>query len=77
MDTNAILISSIVATCVVIYTRFSKPDDKGDAGTPSNSKLVVMYVFTFGIVYMLYVLSTDTNDNNQMLDNIKTGEPPF
>lgn len=77
MDTNALLISSIVATCVVLYTRFNKTDDKTDASPPSYGKLTVMYIFTFGIVYMLYVLSTDTNDNNQMLDNIKTGEPPF
>ena len=75
MDMNALLISSIVATCVVMYTRFNKTDDK--MGTPSYGKLTIMYIFTFGIVYMLYVLSTDTNDNNQMLDNIKTGDPPF
>lgn len=75
MDTNAILLSSIVATCVVIYTRFNRRTDKSPP--PSSGKLILMYIFTFGIVYMLYVLSTDTNDNNQMLDNIKTGEPPF
>lgn len=75
MNTNAILLSSIVATCVVIYTRFNKITD--ESPPPSSGKLIIMYIFTFGIVYMLYVLSTDTNDNNQMLDNIKTGEPPF
>tara|TARA_B110000483_G_scaffold108259_1_gene131948 strand:+ start:251 stop:484 length:234 start_codon:yes stop_codon:yes gene_type:complete len=77
MDMNALLISSIVATCVVLYTRFNKTEDKTETGTPSYGKLTIMYIFTFGIVYMLYVLSTDTNDNNQMLDNIKTGDPPF
>ena len=77
MNINALLISSIIATSVVLYTRFTKAEDKTDSSQPSNGKLVMMFIFTFGVVYMLYVLSTDTNDNNQMLDNIKTGEPPF
>ena len=42
-----------------------------------NVQIIVTFIITFVIVYMLYSLIYDNNDYNQVLSNIKGGEPPF
>jgi NADH:ubiquinone oxidoreductase subunit 6 (subunit J) len=73
MDVYAVGISTLVATLVTLYTLYS---DRKDA-QKSKRQYAIVFCTVLIITYMLYVLCTDTNENNQMFDNMKGGEPPF
>jgi NADH:ubiquinone oxidoreductase subunit 6 (subunit J) len=73
MDVYAVGISTLVATLVTLYTLYS---DRKDA-QKSKRQYAIVFCSVLVITYMLYVLCTDTNENNQMFDNMKSGEPPF
>lgn len=52
-------------------------NQESEKNKKDNVQIFVTFVISFVVVYMLYSLVYDTNDYNQVLTNIKGGEPPF
>ena len=75
MDVYATAIALLIA---ILAGGFAARSDRDDPQkTPQYGNAVGVSVVVFVVVYLIYTMSTDSNDNAGMLDNIKTGEPPF
>ena len=42
-----------------------------------NFQLMLMFLIVFTVLYMITKLILDSNDDKQVMSNIKLGEPPF
>ena len=65
------LFFSAVFTMYILYEN-KKTEDKKD-----NIQMFILSVMSFIIVYMISNLIIDSNDDKQIMNNIKSGEPPF
>lgn len=74
MDTYAIALALLISIVAGAFATKSEQDDKK---RPNYGSAVGVSVTVFIVVYLLYTMSVDSNDNAGMLENIKTGEPPF
>lgn len=72
-DTNGLIIALISGMILGYYSYDTqKKDNKLD-----YTKILTIFTVTLLIVYMLYTLIMDTNENTQVLNNIHHGEAPF
>lgn len=74
MDLYGSIFALVVSLLTTIYTLKKNTDSENKV---KIGRTLVIFVTIFAIVYMLYVLFTDTNDTSQMFSNMKTGDPPF
>lgn len=72
-------IGLLIAICVSLFVSsvmmYNQKNNK--EATYDSKQIIVIFVITFIIVYLLYILITDVNDNDEIFNNIKAGEPPF
>ncbi len=65
------LFFSVVFTMYILYEN-KKTEEKKD-----NMQIFILCIMSFIIVYMISNLIIDSNDDKQIMNNIKSGEPPF
>lgn len=65
------LFFSAVFTMYILYEN-KKTEEKKD-----NMQIFILSIMSFIIVYMISNLIIDSNDDKQIMNNIKSGEPPF
>ena len=65
------LFFSAVFTMYILYEN-KKTEEKKD-----NMQIFILSIMSFIIVYMISNLIIDSNDDKQIMNNIKLGEPPF
>tara|TARA_Y100000389_G_scaffold202642_1_gene248536 strand:+ start:3260 stop:3487 length:228 start_codon:yes stop_codon:yes gene_type:complete len=65
------LFFSAVFTMYILYEN-KKTEEKKD-----NMQMFILSIMSFIIVYMISNLIIDSNDDKQIMNNIKSGEPPF
>ena len=75
MNVYATVIALLMALVAGGFAARSDRDDQRKS--PQYGNAVGVSVVVFVVVYLIYTMSTDSSDNAGMLDNIKTGEPPF
>ncbi len=65
------LFFSAVFTMYILYEN-KKTEEKKD-----TMQICILVIMSFIIVYMISNLIIDSNDDKQIMNNIKLGEPPF
>lgn len=71
------LFSAIAVTVIAMYKfKRNKDEEKKDKKGEFN-QLTMLFFVTFGIVFFISKMIIDSDDNKQILNNIKSGDPPF
>lgn len=68
----------LFAACVItgyLAYKSNQTDDKSNKY--DFTQLVIVFAITFSVVLGFTKMVMDTNDDTQMMNNIKSGDPPF
>lgn len=60
-----------------VFTMYILYENKNTEEKKDNMQICILVIMSFVIVYMISNLVIDSNDDKQILNNIKLGEPPF
>jgi len=61
----------------VVFTLYILYENKNTEEKKDKMQIVILAIMSFIIVYMISNLIIDSNDDKQIMNNIKLGEPPF
>ena len=71
---TSFLIALFFSTVFTMYTLY---ENKRTEEKKDNLQICILTIMSFIIVYMISNLIIDSNDDKQIMNNIKLGEPPF
>lgn len=77
MDLESFTLPLLASTIITAYLSY-KSNHSGDKENQYDyTQLAIVFMVTFGVVYGFTRMVMDTNDDLQMMNNIKSGDPPF
>jgi len=72
-------ISALIMALMVCGYKLYKHahDNVSEKGACDIGSLCVVFVIVFSITFFVVKMGTDSTDNKQVFNNIKSGDPPF
>ena len=74
---TAIIIALILSIGFISYVVYKNKHEEDKEEKKDNFQLMLMFLIVFTVLYMITKLILDSNDDKQVMSNIKLGEPPF
>jgi tryptophan-rich sensory protein len=71
---TAIIIALLLSIGFISYVVYKNKQEEEKKDT---FQLMLMFLIVFTVLYMITKLILDSNDDKQVMGNIKVGEPPF
>lgn len=75
VQSTSFIVALLISTLFTIYMVYD--NKKSDENKKDNIQIFIVFVMSFLIAYMISNLIIDSNDDKQIMNNIKIGEPPF
>jgi C4-dicarboxylate transporter len=75
-DYTAITIAMILSVGIISFVVYKDKQQENDEKKDIFS-FVLMFFIILTVLYMIIKLILDSNDDKQVMSNIKLGEPPF
>lgn len=73
MEYTALLFAVTIAFVACSIMMYNKPKEEEH----DTSRLIFVFVVVFSMSYLVIKLIVDNNDDKQVMNNIKSGDPPF
>lgn len=77
MDDKCFLISLFTAITITVIALYKFKKNDNDDKKSEFTQCTILFLVTFGIVFFISKMIIDSNDSKQMMNNIKSGDPPF
>ena len=77
MDDKCFLISLFTAIAVTVIALYKFKNNEINDKKSEFTQCTILFIVTFGIVFFISKMIIDSNDSKQMMNNIKSGDPPF
>lgn len=74
---TAIIIALLLSIGFISYVVYKNKQEEDKDEKKDNFQLMLMFLIVFTVLYMITKLILDSNDDKQVMGNIKVGEPPF
>lgn len=75
VQSTSFIVALLISTLFTIYMVYD--NKKSNENKKDNIQIFIVFVMSFLIAYMISNLIIDSNDDKQIMNNIKIGEPPF
>lgn len=77
MDYESFVLPLLASTIITAYLSYKSNQSDDKDNKYDYTQLAIVFMVTFGVVYGFTKMVMDTNDDLQMMNNIKSGDPPF
>tara|TARA_Y100000994_G_C15637207_1_gene419649 strand:+ start:373 stop:606 length:234 start_codon:yes stop_codon:yes gene_type:complete len=77
MDDKCFIISLFTAITITVIALYKFKQNENNDKKSEFTQCTILFLVTFGIVFFISKMIIDSNDSKQMMNNIKSGDPPF